>query len=170
MLTRKKHPFIALANILIFFICYMLHYSSSSVFAIKNAQPFIIIPLITAFAIFNQIGISAVAGLIMGIFMDSVASNALCFNTLVMFLIATAISLVSINLFNRNIRAAALLCFLAGLVYFILRWLIFYAFKIPIEDTVIYLLSCAFPSIVYTTFLIIPFYFIYKYFDKIINS
>ena len=75
---------------------------------------------------------------------------------------AALISAFSSRLFNRNLRSAALLSFLLTLIYFILRWLIFYAFTVGAQDNLTYLLHYAFPSVVYTNIFIFPFYFLYK--------
>ena len=62
----------------------------------------------------------------------------------------------------RGARDVPLLSFLLTLIYFILRWLIFYAFTVGAQDNLTYLLHYAFPSVIYTNIFIFPFYFLYK--------
>ena len=67
-----------------------------------------------------------------------------------------------IKALDRNLRSAVLLSFLLTLFYFVLRWLIFYAFTVSAQDNLTYLLHYAFPSVIYTNVFIFPFYFLYK--------
>lgn len=170
MQTKKRHPWIALINVLLFFTVFIIHYTDIIDISIKNANPLIILPLITAFSMFSQPGAAAAAGLASGVLMDSSASGAICFNAIVIMLSAVCVSVCSNNLFNRNIRSAVMLSVLISLIYFLLRWVIFYAFKNGAHDNLTYILSYAFPSILYTNLFIFPFYFLYRYFDKRINS
>ncbi len=170
MQVKKRHPWIAVMSFLLFFITFTVHSAGVIDISIKNATPLVILPLLTAFSVFNKSSVSGTVGLIVGICMDSVGSGTLCFNAIVLMLSAVFISVISGSLFNRNIRAAVVLCILACLVYYGLRWLIFYAFYYSAQNNLTYLLSYAFPSIVYTSVFIFPFYFIFKYFNKIINS
>ncbi len=170
MQTEKRHPWINFISFLLFFFAYIIHYTDIIDISIKHATPLIILPLLTAFSMFNKPGTSAAAGLLVGICMDSGAAGALCFNAAVLMLAAVLISVSAGNLFNRNIRSAILLCVLTSLVYFLLRWIIFYAFRTGAQDNLTYLLSYAFPSILYTDVFIFPFYFIFKYFYKLTTA
>ena len=105
---------------------------------------------------------AAATGLVLGVCMDSAASGTLCFNAIVLMLSAALVSASSSRLFNRNLRSAVLLSFLLTLFYFVLRWLIFYAFTVSAQDNLTYLLHYAFPSVIYTNVFIFPFYFLYK--------
>lgn len=170
MQIKKRHPWINIISFLLFFLAFIIHYTDIIDISIKNARPIIIIPLLTAFAMFNGVGASAAVGLIIGIFMDSSASGAVCFNAAALMVSAALVSVCAERLFNRNIRASVLLCLLISLFYFLLRWVCFYAFGIGAKENLTYLLSYAFPSILYTAVFIFPFYFLYKYFYKIINT
>ncbi|MEE1239536.1 MAG: rod shape-determining protein MreD [Acutalibacteraceae bacterium] len=167
MQTKKHHPWINLISFLLFFFAFIIHYTDIVDISIKNAQPIIILPLLTAFSMFNSVGASAAVGLIMGIFMDSCASGTVCFNAAVLMISAAMISVCAERLFNRNIRSAALLCLLTNLFYFLLRFVCFYAFGTNAQDNLTYLLSYAFPSIIYTVVFIFPFYFLYRYFYRL---
>lgn len=170
MRTKKRHPWINVISFLLFFFAFILHYTDIIDISIKNAQPLIILPLLTAFSMFNGVGVSAAVGLTVGIFMDSSASGTVCFNAAVLMISAAMASVLSERLFNRNIRSAVLLCVLTSLFYYLLRWACFYAFGVSPQDSLTYLLSYAFPSILYTAVFIFPFYFLYKYFHKLINT
>lgn len=170
MQTEKRHPWINLTSFLLFFLTFILHYTDIIDISIKNAAPLIILPLLAAFSMFNKPVPSAAAGLLIGICMDSVASGAICFNAALLMLSAVLISVSAESLFNRNIRSAILLCVLLSLVYFLLRWVCFYAFSSGADGNLTYLLSYAFPSMLYTDVFIIPFYFLYKYFYRLSNA
>ena len=170
MQTKKRHPWINIISFLLFFFAFFIHYTDIVDISIKNARPIIIIPLLTAFSMFSGVGVSAAVGLVIGIFMDSVSSGTVCFNAAVLMVSAALVSVCTERLFNRNIRAAVLLCLLTCLFYFLLRWVCFYAFGIGVQENLTYLLRYAFPGMLYTTVFIFPFYFLYKYFYKIINA
>lgn len=169
MQTKKRHPWINLISFLLFFFAFIIHYTDIIDISIKNAQPIIILPLLTAFSMFSGVGVSAAVGLVTGIFMDSSASGAVCFNAAVLMVSAALVSVCAERLFNRNIRASVLLCVLVSLFYFLIRWVCFYAFGTGVQDNLTYLLSYAFPSVLYTAVFIFPFYFLYRYFNKLIN-
>ncbi|MGN0494027.1 MAG: rod shape-determining protein MreD [Acutalibacteraceae bacterium] len=170
MQTKKRHPWINITSFLLFFIAFIIHYTDIIDLSVKNASPLVILPLLCAFAMFNKPMTSAAVGLLIGICMDSSSSGALCFNAALLMLSATLISVAAESLFNRNIRSAILLCLLVSLVYYLLRWLCFYAFSSGVQDNLTYLLSYAFPSMLYTDIFIIPFYFLYKYFYRLSNA
>lgn len=164
METKKRHPGLAIISFLLFFFAFIIHYNDTIDISIKNAVPIIILPLLTAFAMFSSPAVSATVGLIIGICMDGAASGALCFNAAVLMLAAVLVSVSANNLFNRNIRSALLLSVIVSLFYFVLRWVFFYAFTLSARDNLTYLLSYAFPSVIYTNIFIFPFYFLYKRF------
>lgn len=167
METKKRHPWINLTSFLLFFLLFIIHYTDIIDLSVKNARPLIILPLLTAFAMFNKTSVSAAAGFLIGACMDSAAAGAVCFNSALLMLAAAFISALSERLFNRNIRSALLLCVLLSLVYYLLRWVCFYAFSSGAVGNLTYLLSYAFPSMLYTDLFIFPFYFLYKYFYRL---
>lgn len=164
MEAKKRHPMLNIISFLLFFLAFIIHYTDSISISIKNAVPIMILPLLTAFSMFSSPSASAVTGLIIGICMDGVASGTLCFNAVVLMLTAALTSTCAGSLFNRNIRSAILLSFISTLIYYVLKWIIFYAFTLTVRDNLTYLLSYAFPSIIYTNIFIIPFYFFYRHF------
>lgn len=167
MLEKKRHPGIFILNVLIFFILIIFHTSELVDISIKTATPLLILPLLTAFSLFEPIGASAVAGFISGAFLDSVADGSYCFNTVVLMLIGTFVSLFANNLFNKNIFAAAVLSVITSVIYYLLLWLFFHCFGTTVHSSLGYLLSYAFPSAVYSAVFIFPFYFLYRHFNKL---
>lgn len=166
MQLKKKRILFGFFSFLLFFFSFIAHYTDSIDLSIKNAQPFILLPLITAFSMFTTPGTAAVSGLALGICMDGCAGGTVCFNAIAIMLAATFVSAAANNLFNRNIKSAILLSVIISLFYYILRWLIFYAFSSGSHDNLTYLLSYAFPSVLYTNAFIFPFYFIFRYFNS----
>lgn len=170
MLTKKHHPLIFFANLFIFFAAVLLHTSEIIDISIKNATPILLIPLLTAFSVFSESGAAAVTGFICGAFLDSVTSGAYCFNTAVLMLIGFSVSCAANSLFNRNVFAAAVLSLIASAVYFILVWLVFHAIGVSVQSSLLYLLSYALPSAIYTAVFIFPFYFLYKHFYNCVKT
>lgn len=167
MLAKKHHPWIFIANVLIFFTLILIHTSEFIDISIKTATPLLLLPLLTAFSVFAPIGSAAAAGFVSGAFLDSVAGSTYCFNTIVFMLIGVFVSLVANNLFNKNIFAAAVLSLITSGAYYLLLWLCFHCIGASAENSIGYLLRYALPSAVYTAVFIFPFYFLYKYFNKI---
>ena len=129
----------------------------------------LILPLLCAFSIFSNMEGVVIAGLISGIMLDSVASGTYCFNAIALVILGVLVSLLSGNLFNKNIRAAVALSLIVCCLYFTAYWLLFNAFGVGIENSLIYLLEYALPSATYSAVFIIPFYYLYKHFDSIKN-
>ncbi|MBR2489255.1 MAG: rod shape-determining protein MreD [Clostridia bacterium] len=169
MLAKKHHPFIIIFNILIFAAAVILK-PLESVIAIKTATPMLILPLLTAFSIFGSVYQAAVAGFLTGACLDSISSGAYCFNTLTLMLTAVAVTVCANNLFNKNIRSAAVISLLVCAVYFILKWIVFHAVGADMADSMLYLLRYALPSALYSAVLIFPFFYLYRHFSKVLNS
>lgn len=165
MIRKKLNPIIILSNILIFIV--VLFFQTSEIFdiSIKTATPMIPLSLIIGFAFFSSMRSAIIWGLISGIMIDSVAYKSYCFNAIAFMLIAVAVYLASNNLFNKNLKAALVLALICSVVYFVLLWILFYS-KTSIDSSLGYLLKYALPSATYTAVLVIPFYFIYRYFSK----
>lgn len=167
MVRKKHHPMLILATVLIFCAAILIDTSEIINLSIKTATPMILLPLLCAFSFFSEIRYCVIVGLISGAFVDSISSKSYCFNTILLMIIAVSVCLCANNLFNKNIRAAFVLTLLASIIYFILLWFFFYSFGSDIESSIGYLLKYALPSAIYSTLFAIPFYFIYKAFNKI---
>ena len=167
MLAKKRHPVIFTVNILLFFAVILFGGNSIIDISIKNATPLLLLPMLTAFSIFNSVKSSAAAGFISGALLDSTSSGTYCFNTIFLMVLSVSVSLAANNLFNKNIRAAAALSLITSFIYYIIYWLIFMTFGVEIQNSLIYLLKYVLPSAVYSAVFIFPFYFLYKCFSKI---
>lgn len=169
MLAKKRHPFIFIINVLLFLSVILLGNNGVVDFSIKNATPFFVLPLLCAFAMFNSFEGSVAAGLLSGIIIDSVSVKTYCFNAIIFVVLSTFINLASNSLFNKNLKASIAVSVIVCFSYFIAYWLVFMAFGVGIENSLLYLLEYGIPSAVYSAVFVIPFYFLYRYFDKIKN-
>lgn len=169
MLAKKRHPIIFIINILLFFAVIIFSGNDIIDISIKNATPFLALPLLCGFAIFSSFESAVIAGLLTGIMLDSVSLGSYCFNAMVFLILGAFISISSNTLFNKNIRAAIALSVIVCFIYFTAYWLVFEAFGKGLENSLIYLLQYAVPSAAYSAIFIIPFYYLYKHFDKIKN-
>ena len=149
-------------HILLFFTVLLLHSTISSHLRIGRAFPMVILPLLTAFSMFSPVMPAAVAGFLSGLFLDGTESGVFCLNTITLMLIAVFVSVLSDNLFNRNIRSALCLSFFAAVAYFIVKWLALYAFRNPMQDSLYYLLYYGLPSVLYSEVFLFLFYPIYR--------
>lgn len=165
-MLKTKHPFITIINILIFFVSMLFYYTGILPLTIKGITPLLILPILTAFSIFNSPVVCAVVGLLCGVFMDANALDSYCFNAIVLVIIGTFVAVSSNNLFNKNIFSAMVLSLITAAFYFILQWAVFETNNITIEDSLIYLLKYALPTSVYSAVFIIPFYYLYRYFER----
>lgn len=169
MLAKKRHPIIFIINILLFFVVIIFSGNDIIDISIKNATPLLALPLLCGFAIFSSFESAVIAGLLTGIMLDSVSLGSYCFNAIVFLILGAFISISSNTLFNKNIRAAIALSVMVCFIYFTAYWLVFEAFGKELENSLIYLLQYAVPSAAYSAIFIIPFYYLYKHFDKIKN-
>ena len=163
----KKHPVIFTLNILIFFIAVLFYYTNAFSFSIKGVTPLLVLPLLTAFSLFHTPLTCAVTGVLCGIFMDACMVGSYCFNAIVLLLIGVFVSVASSNLFNKNVQSACVLSLITSALYFILQWLFFHTDNVNLTDNLIYLLKYAFPSVIFTSIFIFPFFYLYKHFNKL---
>jgi len=164
---KKRHPLIILLTIFIFFLSILFYFTDSLNFKIGGASALLVLPILTAFSMFNSPLASFFTGLACGIFMDSCMLGAFGFNAVLLMLIGAFVSLTSNNLFNKNIWASLVLSFIVSLFYFVMHWVFFHTANVTIKDNLIYLLKYAFPSAIYSAVFIIVFYYIFRHFNKI---
>lgn len=169
-MNKKRHPFIFILNVLIFSILILLHYTDKTAINISGISPVLILPLLTAFSMFHSPLSSALTGLLAGIFMDASTIGSYCFNAIILLCLGTAISLASINLFNKNIGSSVVLSLITCSIYHISQWAVFQTFGKDFTESIMYLLKYAVPSALLGTVFIFPFYFLYKYFNKVISN
>jgi len=169
MLAKKVHPWIFVLNIIVFSAVLLFDSNGFIDITISNATPLLALPLLTGFSIFASPKAGAIAGLITGAVLDSVAVGSYCFNAIAFLLIGVLVSLASNNLFNKNIRAAVALSIIIAVIYYTAYWLTFMAFGVGMKNSLIYLLSYGIPSAFYSAVFIFPFFYLYKHFDRIAN-
>lgn len=170
MLGRKKHPFIFIFNILLFLVVILLHGSVGISLGTGHARVFLLLPVLTAFSAFASPAAAAVTGFLCGCFIDSMASGSYCFNTVTLLVLSVAVCVLANSVFNKNLKAVTTLCLMYCVVYFFLYWLIFIANAVSAGETVTYLMQYALLSAIYSAVFVIPFFFLYRYFDKIKNG
>ena len=170
MLYKKSHPFIALITFILFFLFIIQSSADSLNFSFKGIIPFILLPLLTAYSIFGNVKPCAIVGFVVGACVDSVANECFAFNTIVLMLTAVFVCLAANNLFNKNIYAAVVLSLITSISYFALNWLIFHALGSTVKEVLEFLLRFSLPAALYTSVFIIPFFYLYKHFDKIKNQ
>lgn len=166
MINAKRIYLLRTVNALLFFALIIVQYSNIINLKIRNANPMLPLALLVAVAIFSSELTAAISGLIVGIFIDAVASTPPAFNAVLFLVLGLSVSLIIRHLFNNNIFSAVTLCLICGFVYYLLRWLVCMAFSLSFSDNLIYLIQFAFTSTLYTTLFIIPFY----YFEKFLHG
>lgn len=163
LMTNRKNIFVLrLINALIFIV--LLYVQYNGVFTIKIAQinPMLSLALLVMICIFSSEITSAISGLLVGIFVDTVASTPQGFNAITFMILGLAASLIIKHLFNNNIFSAVALCAICAAVYYLLRWMISIAFWASFTESLTYLMQIAFPSVLYTSVFAIPFYYLEK--------
>ncbi len=166
MPEKKYHPLIIIFNIILFSAVLIIHSVDVIDISIKNATPFLILPLLTAFSFYHSFAMSAITGFLCGAFIDSVASGSYCFNSLALMLIAAAVSLLSDTLFNKNIFAATVLSLTVSALYFIALWVFFHAVNRSVQDSLWYLLGYGLPSALYSSVFVIPLFYFYRFLEN----
>lgn len=164
---KKKHPIITLIKVLIFIFVLLFYYADIFTFSIKGITPLIILPIIIAYSMFHSPIRSVLVATACGIFMDACVVGAFCFNAMILLLISAFVSVSSNNIFNKNIQSASMLSLIGCGFYFILLWICFHNNNVTLNDSLIYLLKYAFPTAVFSAIFIVPFYYLFKYFNKI---
>lgn len=162
MISRKKVFLLRFINTVIFLFLISLQYNSSFSLKISNANPMLPLALLVAVAMFASEMTASISGLIVGIFIDSNASTPQGFHAVLFLLLGLFVSLTVRHLFNNNVFSSLALCAICGLLYFVTRWLFCYVSS-SLTENLIYLMQIAFPSVVYTTAFIIPFYYLEKF-------
>lgn len=156
-----------LMTVVLFALSYLLNTSLYVNLTIFNATPLFFLPLITAICIFSSFWSGVAAGLVAGILLDTVSNVVVCFNSAVFLIIAVAVWLLANNLFNKNIGAALTLSLIASLFYKMLWWLVNYFPFLSLSESLTLLLEYAVPSAVYSALFIVPFFFVYRWINKI---
>lgn len=162
--SKINFPYVAV-NFLLLALALLIQYNDSFTVKIYSANPMLPLAVLISFSMFASEINSCFAGLIVGIFADSVSGMPVGFNTILFFIVGLAVSLMVRYLFNNNYRSAIMLCLICTGAYFIARWLIGFAFG-GLETSLGYLMRFAVPSIVYTCVFAIPLYYLQKFLLK----
>lgn len=163
MTDRKKLLILRLINTVFFVLLISFQYNSIFNIKILTANPMLPLSLLVAITIFSSELTAAISGLIVGIFIDSASSAPSGFHGIIFLLLGLAVSLTVRHLFNNNILSSIALCFLCGTLYYLVHWALFLAHNLSFIENLTYLMRTAFPSVIYTTVFIVPFYFLEKF-------
>lgn len=125
-----------------------------------QANPMLPLALLIPICMFSSEITAAISGLIVGIFMDSVAATPQGFNAITLMILGLVAALIIRHLFNNNILSSVALCALCTTVYFLLRFIFCFAFSVSLTENLTYLMQTAFPSVLYTAVLTVPFYYL----------
>ncbi len=167
MIKNKTGFAITFVNTVLFFTVCLFYSTGTLSLSINSATPFTVLPLLAAFSIFASPQKSAITGLLVGIFIDSSAGDTYCFNAIILMLISLLVCLTANNIFNKNLKSAFVISLLAAIVYFLIYWAVFFIYRYNIKDSLTYLIGTGFPSAIYTSVFIFPFYFLFRFFEKI---
>lgn len=167
MTKNVKKALLFTFDVILFFIISLLHYSNFLNFKISGVGATLLIPLLVAFSMNHSPLTSALAGMFSGIIMDSSAHGTYCLNAILLLLIGTFVSVSSSTLFNKNLPSAIVISFICSVIYYLLQWAILHTFSEGITNSLSFLLEISLPSSILTALFIFPFYYLYKYIDKI---
>ena len=162
----KSHLVNLVVNLSLFAVLFIFHYSGLFTIDILGAKPIIPLSLLVAVCMFRSELSASLIGMILGFFMDSTSNHSSCFYTISFFLIGFSVAFTVHFFFNKNIRAALALSFIAGVLIFIARWAFIHINIDGIVSSIDYLLRYALPSAVFTSLFVIPFYYIQKHLNK----
>ena len=170
MTSRKNIFMLRFINAILFILLIFVQYNGVFSIKIGFANPSLPLSLLICTAMFSSELTAAITGLVVGIFVDGVASTPTGFNAILFLLFGLSISLIVRHLFNNNIYSAIALCSLFTFIYLVLRWAFCLAFFATLTENLTYIMQTILPSVLYTTFFSIPFYFcekaLYKKFYK----
>ena len=160
-MTSRKNIFkLRLINALLFIVLIYIQYNGVFSLKIAQANPMLPLALLITMCMFCSELTAAIAGLTVGIFIDTVAAAPQGFNALALLVLGVAAVLIIKHLFNNNIRSAIVLCILCTIAYYLLRWLLCLAFSASLTENLTYLMQTVFPSVLYTAVFAVPFYYL----------
>lgn len=169
MYSSKKRHIIILIDLVLLALSLIIHFSPLFSLKIYGANPMLPLAFFVAICIFSSELYSVIAGLLVGIFVDSVSSVSFGFNACLFMVIGLFVALTAHYLFNNNVRAALALAAISSFVYFVLRWFFFDAITHSVSDSFSYLYKVAMPSVVYTAVVSVIIYLLKKFLNKKFN-
>lgn len=162
-MTSRRNIFkLRLINALLFAVLIFIQYNGVFSIKIATVNPVLPIALLIPICMFCSELTAVLSGLLVGIFMDSTAATPQGFNAVVLMLLGISSALIIRHLFNNNILSCVALCALCATAYFLLRWIFCIAFSATLTENLTYLMQTAFPSMLYTSALAAPFYYLEK--------
>ncbi len=162
MKSQKSILKLRLINAVIFILLLCIQYNGVFNIKIAQANPLLFLALFVPICMFCSELTAAVSGVILGVFVDTVTSTPPGFNAILLPIAGLAVALIVRHLFNNNIFSAVALCAICSTIYYLLRWLLVFAFNSSLAENTTYLLQIAFPSVLYTVVFIVPFYYLEK--------
>ncbi|MBR3969203.1 MAG: rod shape-determining protein MreD [Clostridia bacterium] len=166
-MTSRKNIFkLRLINALVFIVLFYIQYNGIFSIKIAQANPLLCIAFLVTMCMFCSELTSTITGLVLGIFIDTVTATPPGFNALLLMVLGLAVSLIVKHLFNNNIFSAIALCTMCATIYYLLRWLLHFAFVSSVAENLTYLLQIALPSVLYTVVFAVPFYYFQKALHK----
>ncbi len=151
---------IIIQNIIYGVICFtvcLLQTTGVMTLQIGTASTVLVLPLIIYAGFFFGEYSGMYFGLIFGALCDTYSST-LCYNTVILMIIGVACGLFVKYLFNANLASAIVLNVASAIVYFFIKWLVFYAFVDPACMFILYQFTL--PSAIYTAACGVLVYFI----------
>lgn len=167
-MQKNLKKFLTVAfNVMIFLIFSLLHHSNFSNIKIFGAGTILVIPILVAFSLWHSPIACAMAGMLSGIIMDSSAHGSYCFNAIILLIIGVFVSVTSNTLFNKNLPSAIVISFICSVAYYLMQWAFFHTRSEGISRSLSFLLEISLPSAILTALFVFPFYYLYKYVEKI---
>ncbi len=153
----------------IFLLVYLMGRTPFLSFKIGNIAPFLLLSALMALCMFFNEWYGFIFGIVCGILKDCSAVGTGCFNTIALMLIGAVAGFVASRFLNKNFKAAAMLTFVAAILYFALHFTASVLFSAEVNKLG-YFLTISLPSAVYSTLFIIPFYFLFKFLYKRLSA
>lgn len=125
----KRFVYLSVFSVLAFLFL-LLQSTGLITFRIGNAVP----QLTLVFTVLAGFYFKAYHGILFGIIfgaLTDVYSSALFYNTVAFAVVGFTSGMLVTHLFNRNLAAVMVLNVAASVLYFLVKWLVFYAFKDP---------------------------------------
>lgn len=147
------------------FLIYLFDSTGIITLKLGSAHPVLLIPLLVSVAMAAREWAGLVLGAFFGMLLDATGAESYCFNLLVFALIGTVCGLLSSYRVNDNIFSAIALSLGSSILYFVLKWAIFFLFA-GHGDALEYLFTISLLSALYTAIFIIPFYYFTGFISK----
>ncbi|MBR7071660.1 MAG: rod shape-determining protein MreD [Clostridia bacterium] len=145
----------------LFFLLFLLQGTGWLTVRPLHANPMILLPFLVIFSMYHRELSSALTGLAVGIFLDSLSVSSTGFHSIFFFLTGLTVSLIAHYYFNKNIRSAILLSLIFCLCYYFARFFFFFLLRGNFTDGTYYLFRTALPSFIYTNLFSVPFFYLH---------